>query len=79
METINRLEQIGREITARVEKLDQLGAKAVDQVDSIDHLLAEAEKLCATPEAFAAFKQQDADGLDYARPCACARTRARNH
>ena len=49
--TVDRLEQIGREITARVGKLDQLGAKAVDQVDSIGHLLAEAEKLCETLEA----------------------------
>ena len=43
--SIDRLEQIGREITARVEKLDKLGAKAADQVNSIDHLLAEAERL----------------------------------
>jgi hypothetical protein len=53
----DRLEQIGREITARVEKLDKLGAKAADHVDSIDCLLAEAEKLCETAEAFATFKQ----------------------
>jgi hypothetical protein len=53
----DRLEQIGREITARVEKLDKLGAKAADHVDSIDRLLAEAEKLCETAEAFATFKQ----------------------
>jgi hypothetical protein len=62
-----RLEQIGREITARVGKLDQLGVKAVDQVDSIGQLLAEAEKLCATPEAFGAFKRQHCPDLGRSR------------
>ena len=65
--TVDRLEQIGREITARVGKLDQLGAKAVDQVNSIGHLLAEAEKLCETLEAFAAFKQQHCPDLSRSR------------
>jgi hypothetical protein len=63
----DRLEQIGREITARVEKLDKLGAKAVDQVDSIDYLLAEAKKLCETAEAFAAFKQKHCPELGRSR------------
>jgi hypothetical protein len=40
--SMDRLEQIGREIAARVEKLDKLGARAADQVVSIGHLLAEA-------------------------------------
>jgi hypothetical protein len=47
---IDRLLQIGREITARVERLDKIGVKAVDHVDSINHLLAEAEKRCETAE-----------------------------
>jgi hypothetical protein len=62
-----RLEQIGREITARLGKLDQLGVKAVDQVDSIGQLLAEAEKLCATPKAFDAFKRQHCPDLGRSR------------
>jgi hypothetical protein len=63
----DRLEQIGREITSRVEKLDKLGTKAVDQVDSIGQLLAEAEKLCDTPEAFEAFKQKHCPDLGRSR------------
>jgi hypothetical protein len=62
-----RLEQIGREITARVKKLDNFGAKAVDHVDSIDHLLGEAEKLCKTSEIFEAFKQRHCPGLGQSR------------
>jgi hypothetical protein len=63
----DRLERIGREITARVEKLDKLGVKAVDHVDSIDYLLAEAEKLCETAEAFAAFKRKHCPALGRSR------------
>jgi hypothetical protein len=63
----DRLEQIGREITARVEKLDKLGAKAVDHVDSIDCLLVEAEKLCETREAFEAFKRKHCAELGRSR------------
>jgi FtsZ-binding cell division protein ZapB len=65
--TVDRLEQIGREITARVEKLDKLGTRAIDQVDSIDHLLAEAEKLCETAEAFEAFKHKHCPDLGRSR------------
>jgi hypothetical protein len=63
----NRLDQIGREITARIEKLDKIGEKAVDHVDSISHLLAEAEKLCDTPQAFEAFKRQHCPKLGQSR------------
>ena len=65
--SIDRLEQIGREITARVEKLDKLGGKAVDQVDLIDHLLGEAKKLCETAEAFETFKLQHCPDLGRSR------------
>jgi hypothetical protein len=61
------LEQIGHEITSRVEELDKLGAKAVDHVDSIDYLLVEDEKLCDTAEAFAAFKQKRCPELGRSR------------
>jgi hypothetical protein len=63
----DRLEQIGRETTVRVEKLDELGVKAVDQVDSIDYLLAEAEKPCETTDAFAAFNQKRCPDLGRSR------------
>lgn len=64
---VDRLEQIGREISARVEKLDKIGVKAVDHVNSINHLLAEAEKLCETPEVFAAFKRDHCPDLSRSR------------
>jgi hypothetical protein len=67
MTEIDRLQQIGREISVRVEKLDKLGTKAVDQVDSIDRLLAEAEKLCDTPQAFEAFKLKHCPKLSQSR------------
>jgi hypothetical protein len=51
----DRLQQIGREIEARIKKIDKVG----DHVDSIDCLLAEAEELCGSPEAFEDFKQKD--------------------
>ena len=62
-----RLEEIAREITARIDKLDKLGLKAVDHVDSIGHLLAEAEKLCGTRESFEAFKRQACPKLGKSR------------
>jgi hypothetical protein len=62
-----RLEEIGREIRARVGKLDKVGAQAVDHVDSINHLLSEAEKLCKTPELFKAFKEKLCPDLSRSR------------
>jgi hypothetical protein len=62
-----RLEEIGREITARIDKLEKLTAKGVDHVDSIEQLLAEAEKLCGTSEAFEAFKRQHCPKLGKSR------------
>jgi hypothetical protein len=55
--TSTKLERIGREIRARVERLDRIGARAVDMVDSIKYLLREAEQLCDGPDGFIAFKQ----------------------
>ncbi len=52
---IRRLNEIGREISARITKLDKIGAKAVDMVDSIDCLLKEAEGLCDAKD-FTSFK-----------------------
>ena len=52
----SRLQEIGREIKARISKLDHLGGKAVDMYDSINCLLKEAEGLCDV-DGFAAFKQ----------------------
>jgi hypothetical protein len=63
-----RLNDIGREIKARVGKLNQLGGKAVDQVDSINHLLGEAEKLCDPAGfTFAAFKKSHCPELGQSR------------
>jgi hypothetical protein len=63
----DRLEQIGREITVRIGKIDKLAAKGGDHVDTIDHLLAEAEKLCGTPESFEQFKRQHCPKLSKSR------------
>jgi hypothetical protein len=62
-----RLEEIGRGITARIDKLEKLTAKGVDHVDSIEQLLAEAEKLCGTPECFEQFKCQHCPKLGKSR------------
>jgi hypothetical protein len=52
-----KLQEIGREITARVAALDKHGEKSVNLVDSINSLLEQAEVLCGDPEDFAAFKR----------------------
>jgi hypothetical protein len=52
-----KLQEIGREITARVAALDKHGEKSVNLVDSINSLLDQAEVLCGDPEDFAAFKR----------------------
>lgn len=62
-----RLEQIGHEIEAWVEKLDKVGGKAVDYRDTIDRLLEEADKLCGDKDAFESFKDRHCPKLKNSR------------
>jgi hypothetical protein len=57
MTASKKLQDIGREITARVAALDKHGEKSVNLIDSINSLLDQARTLCESPEDFAAFKQ----------------------
>jgi len=60
-----RLEQIGREITALVTKLDKVGG--IDYRDSINQLLEEAAGLCDNESAFESFKEAHCPNLKQSR------------
>jgi len=64
MAAINRLDAIGKEITAKLVLHDKASVKADDMLISVNELLKEAEKLCADNAAcgsmmsFATFKEK---------------------